>query len=167
MDIRFLTLLEFQSVHFYKLITLVILLVAGVMFLLGLPDMKRGELMVLAPVLLVMAWRFAVEFLRLKKAGPAFVHNGELVVSHGDTHRQISLSNIRSVKSQHSIFLVRRYRSWSEHLAFVQFTLNNGERVYSLVESAVLEFPAGKATLAAIQAAVLEAKSQSLAAAAR
>lgn len=161
MDIRFLTLMEFQNVHFFRFITFSILLAVGCYTLVHLSDISASELALIVPCLLVMAWRFVVEWLRLEKCGPACIHNDELVISRADGHRRVPLREIRSVTSKHSIFMVRRYRSWSEHLAFLEFTLGNGERVRTLVESAVFEFPAGKETLAAVQAAVLAAKMKS------
>ncbi|KJH80354.1 hypothetical protein [Stutzerimonas stutzeri] len=162
MDTRFLTLMEFQSVYFYKFITLAILTTVGVLLLFALPEMKRSEIWLVVPVLFIMWGRFAVEYVRVKKCGPAFIHNDELVITRDAAHRQIPLTRIRSVTSKHSLFMVRRYRSWTDHLAFLEVTLNNGERVYTLAESKVLEYPAGKKTLSAIQAAVLAAKTKSL-----
>jgi len=161
MDIRFLTLMEFQSVYFYRFVTLAIFLAMGVFALIKLGDMTRSELLFIGPCLLIMWSRFAVECLRLNKCGPAFIHNDELVISRDAGHRQIPLKHIRSIRSKHSVFMVRRYRSWSDHLAFLEFTLDNGERVYTLAESAVFEYPAAKQSLAALQAAVLAAKVQS------
>ncbi|MHA6494654.1 hypothetical protein ACX0MV_15605 [Pseudomonas borbori] len=162
MDTRFLTLMEFQSVYFYKFITLAILVAVGVLLLFALPEMKRAEMAVIIPVLFLLWGRFAVEYVRVNKCGPAFIHNDELVITRDQGHRQIPLTSIRSVASKHSLFMVRRYRSWTDHLAFVQVTLNNGERVFTLAESAVFEYPAGKKTLSAVQAAVLAAKTKSL-----
>jgi hypothetical protein len=162
MDTRFLTLMEFQSVYFYRFVTLAIFVTVGILLLFTLPDMKRAEIWVVVPVLFILWGRFAVEYVRVKQCGPAFIHNDELVISHDADHRQIPLTRIRSVTSKHSLFMVRRYRSWTDHLAFLQVTLNNGERVYTLAESKVFEYPAGKKTLSAIQAAVLAAKTKSL-----
>ena len=164
MDIRFLTFPEFQNVYFYRSITLAILAAAGVLVIVRAPDTRLPELMVVSGCLLIMAWRFALEWRRLSKAGPASVHEEELIVAspHGD--RRIALSSVQAVATMHSLFMVRRYRSWSDHLAFLQFTLHNGERVYTLVESAVFESPAAKRSLAAIRAAVMEAKVRSAAA---
>lgn len=158
MEIRLLTLLEFQSVYFYKLITLAILLALGGFVLFKLTGTPFAEIRLVALVVLVMAGRFAVEWLRVKKCAPAFIQDAELVLCGATTTRRIPLATIQSVTSKHSLFMVRRYRSFTEHLAFIEVTLNTGERVYTLAESAVLEFPAGKTTLAAIQAAVLDAK---------
>jgi hypothetical protein len=162
MDTRFLTFMEFQNVYFYRFITLAILVTSGVLLLFALPEMKRAEMSVIVPVLFVLWGRFAIEYFRLKKCDPAFIHNDELVISRDEGRRQIPLTRIRSVTSKHSVFMVRRYRSWTDHLAFLQVTLNNGERIYTLAESAVFEYPAGKKTLSAIQAAVLAAKTKSL-----
>lgn len=162
MNTRFLTLMEFQSVYFYKFITLAILMAIGILLLFALPEMKRSEMSVVVPVLFILWGRFAVEYFRVMKCGPAFIHNDELVISRDEGHRQIPLTSISSVTSKHSLFMVRRYRSWTDHLAFLQVTLNNGERIYTLVESAVFEYPAGKRTLSAIQAAVLAAKTKSI-----
>lgn len=158
MDIRFLTLMEFQRVYFYRLITLAILAGIGLLILFGASKAPFSDLLFVAGVLLIMSWRFGVECLRLKKCGPAFIHNDELVISREADRQQIPLTSIRSVKSKHSFFMVRRYQSWSDHLAFLEFTLNNGERVYTLVESAVFEFPAAKQSLAAFRDAILTAK---------
>lgn len=159
MDTRFLTFMEFQNVYFYRFITLAILVATGVLLLFALPGMKRAEMSVVVPVLVILWGRFAVEYFRVKASGPAFVHNDELVIS-GAGSRQIPLTRIRSVSSRHSVFMVRRYRSWTDHLAFLQVTLTNGERIYTLVESKFFEFPPGKETLSAMQAAVLVAKTR-------
>ncbi len=50
----------------------------------------------------------------------------ELILSSERGHRQIALSSVAAVTSKHSLSRVRRYRSWFEHLAFVEFTLHNG-----------------------------------------
>jgi hypothetical protein len=105
-----------------------------------------------------MSGRFAVEWRRLSKCAPACIHDDELIVSGASSHRQIPLQEIRSITSSHSIFMVRRYRSWTDHLAFLEFTLSSGERVHTLVESAVFEFPAGKRSLLQMRQAVLAAK---------
>lgn len=160
MDTRFLTFMEFQSVYFYRSITLAIFVTSGVLLLFALPEMKRAEMSVITPVLLILWGRFAVEYFRVKKSGPAFVHGDELVISGVAGRRQVPLTHIRSVSSKHSVFMARRYRSWTDHVAFLQVTLTNGECVHTLVESKVFEFPAGKATLGAMQAAVLAAKTK-------
>jgi hypothetical protein len=160
MDARFLTFMEFQSVYFYKFITLAIFVAVGVLLLFALPEMKPSEMSVVVPVLFILWWRFAVEYFRIKKCGPAFIHKDELVISREEGRCHIPLASIRSVTSKHSLFMVRRYRSWTDHLAFLQVTLNNGERIYTLAESAVFEYPAGKKTLSAIQSAVLAAKTK-------
>ena len=162
MDARFLTFMEFQSVYFYKFITLAIFVAIGVLLLFALPEMKRSEMAVVVPVLFILWWRFAVEYFRIRKCGPAFIHDDGLVISREESRWQIPLTSIRSVTSKHSLFMVRRYRSWTDHLAFLQVTLNNGERLYTLAESAMFEYPAGKETLSAIQAAVLAAKTKSI-----
>ena len=162
MDTRFLTLMEFQNVYFYRFVTLAIFVTIGVLLLFAWPDMKHAEIWVVVPVLFILWGRFAVEYVRLKQCGPASIHNDELVISRDAGNRQIPLTRIRSVTSKHSLFMVRRYRSWTDHLAFLQVTLNNGERVYTLAESKVFEYPAGKQTLSALQAAVLAAKTKSL-----
>lgn len=164
MEIRFLTFPEFHSVYFYRSITLAILLAMGVLILIKAPAASPSDLLVVGGGLFIMGSRFAVECLRLKKCGTASIHNDELFIALGDGgHRQIPLTTIRSIKSRHSVFMVRRYRSWSDHLAFLEFTLNNGERVSTLVESAVFEFPAGKETLKALRTTVAAAKAKSLA----
>lgn len=81
MDTRFLTLMEFHNVYFYRFITLAIFVTTGVLLLFIFPEMKRSEISVLVPVLFILWGRFAVEYVRLKKCGPAFIHNDELVIS--------------------------------------------------------------------------------------
>lgn len=164
MDIRFLTFPDFHSVYFYRSITLAILVAIGGLLLFKASAMRLPELLLVGGCLLLMGWRFALEWRRLSKAAPASIHNDELVIGGEGDHRQIPLSSVRSVTSKHSLFMVRRYRSWTEHLAFVEFTLHNGERLYTLAESAVFESPAAKRSLAAIQAAVMAAKVKSAAA---
>ena len=164
MDIRFLTLPDFHNVYFYRSITLAILLAIGGLVLFKAPATRLPELLLVASCLLLMAWRFALEWRRLNKAGAASIHNDELIIASENDHRRIPLSSVHAVTTKHSLFMVRRYRSWSEHLAFVEFTLHNGERVYTLAESALFESPAAKQSLAAIQAAVLAAKVKSTAA---
>lgn len=158
MDIRFLTFPDFHSVYFYRSITLAILLAIGGLVLFKAAEMRLPELLVVGGCLLLMGWRFALEWRRLNKAGPASVHGDELIISNENDHRRIPLGSVHTVTTKHSLFMVRRYRSWSEHLAFVEFTLHNGERVYTLAESAVFESPAAKRSLTALQAAVLAAK---------
>ncbi len=163
MEVRLLPQPEFDSVHFFRTVTLLFLLAIGVITLKGLAD---GEIALLSPlpfVVLIMASRFAVEWLRVAKCQPAFIHEDELVLCGADSHQRIPLSKISSVKSKHSIFMTRRYRSWSEHVAFLQFTLNNGERAYTLAESAVFEFPPAKRTVQAVDAAILCAKMKDIA----
>jgi len=163
MDIRLLTFPDFQNVYFYRSITLAILLAIGGLVLFKAPATRLPELLLVGGCLLLMGWRFAVEWRRLNKAGAASIHNDELIIASENDHRRIPLSSVRSVTSKHSLFMVRRYRSWSEHLGFVEFTLHNGERVYTLAESAVFEWPAAGHSLAAIQAAVVAAKGKSAA----
>lgn len=163
MDIRFLTFPDFHNVYFYRAITLALLLAIGATVLFKASAMQLPELLLVGGCLLLMGWRFALEWLRMNKAGPASIHDDELIVSSESAHRRIPLSSVHTVTTRHSLFMVRRYRSWSEHLAFVEFTLHNGERVYTLAESAVFESPAAKRSLAAIQAAVLAAKVKSAA----
>lgn len=163
MDVRFLTFLEFHNVHFYRLITLAILLPVCGLSLLNLIETARTDALVVSLGVLLMMWRFSVEWLRVKRCQPAFLHEGELVVSNTEGHRRVPLSKISSIKSRHSIFMVRRYRSWSEHLAFIEFTLNDGERLYTLAESAVFESPPAKRTVTAVDAAILSAKMKDIA----
>lgn len=164
MDIRFLTFPDFHSVYFYRTITLAILLAIGGLLLFKAADMRLPELLLVGGCLLLMGWRFAVEWRRMNKAGPASIHGDELIISRANDHRRIPLSSVHAISTKHSLFMVRRYRSWREHLAFVEFTLHNGERVYALAESAVFESPAAKRSLAALRAAVLAAKVNSAAA---
>ena len=166
MDLRLLTLSEFHKVYFYRLITLVLLVVISGMTVMALLEKPNGEAKVLALFMLLMTGRFAFEWFWVKRGVPVLLHDDELVVT-GAEHRRIALTQVRSVTSRHAIFMTRRYRSWSEHLAFMELTLNNGERVMTLSESGVFDFPAGKETLAALRAMVLDAKTKSLSASAR
>lgn len=163
MDIRLLTFPDYQNVYFYRSITLTILVVIGGLILFRAPATRLPELLLVGGCLLLMGWRFAVEWRRLNKAGAASIHDDELIIASENDHRRIPLSSVRSVTSKHSLFMVRRYRSWSDHLGFVEFTLHSGERVYTLAESAVFEWPAARHSLAAIQAAVVAAKVKSAA----
>lgn len=163
METRLLTYLEFSNVHFYRFITLAFLLPACVLSVVNVSKTGRTDALVVCLGALILMARFSMEWLRVKKSEPAFLHEDELVVSNADGHRRIPLTSISSIRSKHSLFMVRRYRSWTDHLAFLEFTLNNGERVYTLAESAVFEFPAGKKSLTAMRAAVLAAKTKSIA----
>lgn len=158
MDVRFLPQTEFDNVHFYRAVTLLILLGMAAFTLIKMFSGVVALLSALPLCLLLLGARFAVEWRRVSKAEPAFIDKGELVLCGKDSHRQIALEKISSVRSRHSLFMVRRYRSWSEHLAFVEFTLDNGEQVSTLAESRVLELPAASGTLAAVEAAILAAK---------
>lgn len=158
MEVRFLPQTEFDNVHFYRAVTLLILLAMAVFMLIKMFSGVVALFSALPLCLLLFGGRFAVEWRRVSKAEPAFIDKGELVLCGQDSHRQIALETISSVRSRHSLFMVRRYRSWSEHLAFLEFTLNDGERVATLAESGVLEFPAGAGTLKAVEAAILAAK---------
>lgn len=161
MDVRFLPLTEFHRVQFYRLITLVCLVaMAGLTLVSVFADARTSPKDALFLVVLIsaLAWRFALEWRWVEWSGPAFALNDELVVSHADSHRHVPLTDIASLNSRHLWLMARRYRSWSDHLAVVQLTLHSGERLYTLVESSVLAFPAGKHSVAALQAAVLAAK---------
>lgn len=158
MDVRFLSQTEFDKVHFYRAMTLLLLLAMTAFTLINIFSGKVALLSGLSLFLLVMDARFALEWLRVARAEPAFIDKGELVLCGKNRHRQIALERIQSLRSRHSLFMVRRYRSWSEHLAFVEFTLKNGERVYTLAESHTFERPAASGTLAAVETAILEAK---------
>ncbi|MBB4868235.1 hypothetical protein HNP46_007155 [Pseudomonas nitritireducens] len=158
MEVRFLPQTEFDNVHFYRAVTLLILLAMAVFTLIKMFAGVVAPFSGLPLVLLILGARFAVEWRRVSRAEPAFIDKGELVLCGRQSHRQIALEKISSVRSRHSLFMVRRYRSWTEHLAFVEFTLVNGERVSTLAESGVFEFPAAKGTLAAIESAILAAK---------
>lgn len=158
MDVRFLSLPEFHRVHFFRLITLAIFLAMGVLVLYRLPDTPVGQLALLGGFLTVLYGRFAVEWLWLRTSLCASLHGDELILSTEHDRRQIPLHSISHVESRRSLFMVRRYRSWGEHLAFVRLTLQSGERIQVLVESAVLEFPPGRHSLAALRAAVMAAK---------
>lgn len=162
MEIRLLSRTEFDNVHFYRTFTLLILLALGAFTVIKLFGGAITLISAVPILLLALGGRFAVEWRRVSASEPAFIDNDELVLCGEKSHRRIPLTTISSVRSRHSLFMVRRYRSWSEHLAFLQFTLNNGERVQTLTESAVFEFPAGGATLKAVEAAILAAKTQSL-----
>ncbi len=166
MDLRLLTLSEFHKVYFYRLITLLLLVVMSGMTVMALFETPNGEAKVFALFMLLITGRFTVEWFWVKRSLPVLVHGDELMVT-GLEHRRIPLTQVRSVTSRHAIFMTRRYRSWSEHLAFIELTLNNGERVTTLSESGVFDFPAGKETLATLRAMVLDAKTKSLSASAR
>ena len=168
MDARFLPLNEFHRVHFYRLFTLVCLVGMLLMTLFSVASgahTSRGDVVFIGVVMGAMAWRFALEWRWVNQCGPAFVLNNELVISHNDSHRQIPLANIAMLSSRHCWLMARRYRSWRDHLAIVEITLHSGERLCTLVDSGVLEFPAGKQSLTALRAAVLEAKVKSAGAA--
>lgn len=163
MEVRLLPQTEFDNVHFYRAVTLLILLALAAFTLIHL---FKGKITLISPVpvaLLLLSWRFAVEWRRVAQSQPAFIDKDELVLCGTDNHRRIPLEQIASLRSRHSLFMVRRYRSWSEHLAFLDFTLNNGERVSTLTESGVFERPAGSGTLRAIDSAILAAKMKRLA----
>ncbi|MFJ3260152.1 hypothetical protein ACIPK7_07875 [Pseudomonas sp. NPDC086581] len=158
MEVRFLPQTEFDNVHFYRAVTLLILLAMAAFTLIKMFSGVVPLFSTLPFSLLLLGGRFAVEWRRVSQAEPAFIDKGELVLCSNESHRQIALEKISSVRSRHSLFMVRRYRSWSEHLAFVEFTLDSGERVSTLAESRVFELPAASGTLAAIEAAILAAK---------
>ena len=163
MEVRLLPQSEFGNVQFFRIITLFFLLAIAGITLKGLAD---GEVALLSPlpfIVLAMAGRFIVEWLRVAKSQPAFIHADELVLCGADSNRRVPLAKINSTKSRHSIFMVRRYRSWSEHVAFLELTLNNGERLYTLAESAIFEMPPAKGTVKAVDAAVLSAKMKDIA----
>lgn len=163
MEVRLLSEPEFGNVQFYRIITLLFLLVMTGITLKGVANDEFALLSALPCVVLVMACRFIVEWLRVSKSQPAFIHADELVLCGETNNRRIPLAKISSIKARHSIFMVRRYRSWSEHVAFLELTLNSGERLYTLVESAVFEMPPAKGTVKAIEAAILSAKMKDIA----
>ncbi|MEP9320526.1 hypothetical protein ABKS89_25510 [Pseudomonas sp. LABIM340] len=158
MEVRFLPQTEFDNVHFYRAATLLILLAMAAFTLIKIFSGVVPLFSALPLCLLLLGGRFALEWRRVSKAEPAFIDKGELVLCGQESHRKIALEKISSVRSRHSLFMVRRYRSWSEHLAFVEFTLDSGERVSTLAESRVLELPAASGTLAAVESAILAAK---------
>lgn len=166
MHVRLLPPTEFDSIYIYRFITLIILaaLVAVVVFAVN--DAPRRDVYFLAVCVFLFAWRFAVEWLRLRKCAPAFI-DGDTLVFSAATRQRIPLKHIRSIASRHSFLTVRRYRSWSEHLAFLEITLSNGRRFHTLAESRVFEFPAARDTVHGIQAAVMAAKTDGAAAGAR
>ena len=158
MEVRFLPQTEFDNVRFYRAVTLLILLAMAVFTLIKMVSGVVTLFSALPLCLLLLGGRFAIEWRRVARAEPAFIDKGELVLCGQDSHRQIPLEKISSVRSRHSLFMVRRYRSWSEHLAFVEFALGSGERVSTLAESRVFERPAASGTLEAVEAAILAAK---------
>ncbi|PTQ70033.1 hypothetical protein [Pseudomonas sp. GV071] len=162
MELRLLTLSEIHKVHFYRLITLVCLSAMALMMLFALLEKATTETQVFSLVVLALLWRFGWEWLKVSRCSPMFVHGDELVVTHKGETRRIALTQVREVTSKHAIFMTRRYRSWSEHLAFMQLTLHSGERLFTLAESGVLEFPAGKVTLQALRAVVVAAKTNAI-----
>lgn len=167
MDLRLLTLPELHKVYFYRLMTLVCLAPMGVLTLCALVQNPTAATTVFAVLMGVMLGRFGWEWRTVNRCVPLFVQGDELIVGGTGATRRIALTQVRAVTSRHAIFMTRRYRSWSEHLAFMQVTLSTGERVFTLAESGVFEFPAGKTTLAALQADVTQAKTRSLSNAAR
>ena len=158
MDVRFLSLPEFHRVYFFRLITLAMFLVIGLVVLWKLPSTPPAQLALIGGFLALLYGRFAVEWRWLRRCMCASLHGDELILSTEREQRQVPLHSVSQVESRRSLFMVRRYRSWSEHLAFVRLTLSDGERIQVLVESAVLEFPPGRHSLAALRAAVMAAK---------
>lgn len=158
MEVRLLSQSEFGNVQFYRIITLLFLLLMAGITLKGLANDEFALLSPLPCVMLIILGRFIVEWRRVAKSQPAFIHADELVLCSEDGNRRIPLAKISSTKASHSLFMVRRYRSWSEHVAFLELTLNSGERLYTLAESAVFEVPPAKDTVKAIEAAILGAK---------
>lgn len=167
MDLRLLTLPEMHKVYFYRLITLVCLGGIGVLTVCALWQKFTTETQVFALFAGVMLWRFGWEWAKVSRCVPVFLHEDELVVGGMAATRRIALTQVRAVTSRHAIFMTRRYRSWSEHLAFIELTLSSGERLYALAESGVFEFPAGGETLKALRERVHAAKTKSLMASAR
>ncbi|WP_394561235.1 hypothetical protein [Aquipseudomonas alcaligenes] len=163
MEVRLLPLLEFGNVHFYRIVTLFFLLLIGGITLKGVADSEFALLSFLPLVMLAMALRFGLEWLRVSRCRPAFIHDDELVLCGADSNLRVELTKISSVRSSHSLFMVRRYRSWSDHLAFVQLTLNDGTRLHTLAESATFEFPPAKSTVRALEAEILAAKMRNIA----
>ncbi|WP_243434900.1 hypothetical protein [Pseudomonas sp. 30_B] len=111
MEVRFLPQTEFDNVHFYRAVTLLILLAMAVLTLIKVFNGVVALFSALPLCLLLLGGRFAVEWRRVSKAEPAFIDKGELVLCGQDSHRQIALETISSVRSRHSLFMVRRYRS--------------------------------------------------------
>lgn len=158
MEVRLLPHSDFGNVQFYRIITLLFLLLMAGITLKGLANDEFALLSPLPCVMLIILGRFIVEWRRIAKSQPTFIHADELVLCSEDGNRRIPLAKISSTKARHSLFMVRRYRSWSEHVAFLELTLNSGERLYTLAESAVFEMPPAKDTVKAIEAAILGAK---------
>ncbi|MDD0842832.1 hypothetical protein [Pseudomonas sp. Gutcm_11s] len=163
MDVRLLPQLEFGNVHFYRVVTLLFLLVIVGITLTGVADGEVALFSLLPLVVLAMLCRFGIEWLRVSRCQPAFIHDDELVLCGDDSNLRVELTKISSVRSRHSLFMVRRYRSWSDHLAFVQLTLNDGTRLCTLAESAIFEFPPAKSTVRALEAEILAAKMRDIA----
>ena len=158
MDLRFLPPAEFDRVYFYRALTLVILMATAGIIVFNSGAATRVEFAFACACLLAFGWRFALEWIRVRRSAPALLDDDALVFSGANARRRIPLRSIRTVRSTHSILMARRYRSWTQCIAFLDITLTNGKRVHTLVESAVLEFPAGKETLRAIRSAVAAAK---------
>lgn len=164
MDVRFLSAHEFDKVYFYCWITGAVLLAIVVLILSRIGQEPVRDLLLVSGLVSPLVVRFVIELRRLLRSGPAFIHQDQLFIVKGDSRRQVALSSIHSAKSSHSIFMVRRYRSWSDHIAFLEITLANGQRVGTLVDSAMFESPAGKESLAGLRAAVSAARAASAAA---
>lgn len=158
LDLRFLPPAEFDSVYFYRVLTLVILMAAAGIIVFNPGAATRVEFAFACACLLAIGWRFALEWIRVRRSEPALLDGDALVFSGANARRRIPLRSIRAVRSTHSILMARRYRSWTEGIAFLDITLTSGKRVHTLVESAVFEFPPGKETLRAIRSAVAAAK---------
>lgn len=160
MDIRFLSRAEFDRVHFYRYITFVILMAAALLVVFGHGAAPRADVLLVGGGLSAMALRFAVEWWRLRSCAPAFINDDALFMSSDAGRRKIPLAQVVSVRSMHSVFMVRRYQSWSDHVAFLELTLRSGARVRTLVESAVLEHPAARDSVEALRAAVAAARAK-------
>ncbi len=166
MVVRLLPPTEFDSVYLYRFVTLVVLAALVGMVLLALGDSPQRDVALLAACVFLVASRFAVEWLRLRECAPAILHGDTLVFLAATRHR-IALQNIRTVTSRRSFVTVRRYRSWTEHVAFLEITLTNGRRLHTLAASAVFESPAGRDTVYGLQAAAMAAKTDSASTGAR
>ncbi|MBD9368720.1 hypothetical protein [Xanthomonas sp. XNM01] len=161
MDVRFLSLAELERAHFYRAVTLSMLVAIGILLLIRPGDASPASLALVGAGLGLLAWRFAVEWRRLGRCVPVVPDGDGLLIVGDAAHRRIALADIAAVTSRHSILTVRRYRSWSEHLAFVEIRLRSGARVHTLAESAVFEHPPARDSLAALRAAVAAARRRS------
>ena len=97
MDVRFLSLAELERAHFYRAVTLSMLVAIGILLLIRPGDASPASLALVGAGLGLLAWRFAVEWRRLGRCVPV-VPDGEALLIVGDaTHRRIALVTMGSI----------------------------------------------------------------------